>query len=283
MNTTMTDPAPDTVRRLTTRQLGAVEAKRMLLHVSYLVCIAVTVLSVATLFTSAPAGGFRPMSLAYAALLLLGAMFYPLTTVVAANRVGSSTFRRASQETLGVTPMAERQRTVAACLGVVRGPVVVGGAIMVLADLVAPLVDDTGGLAARNILENLQIPVTVLGGGLLGIALARWVRVPGVLALVVLALWFGHFTVSASLSAAGDAVHGAASLGLMPTWVFSDASMAGQSSLAQEMWHLMYLLGLGLLAGVAALLHAPENRRRLVLVGAGLIVLTGVAGVLQMG
>jgi hypothetical protein len=156
MNTTITNPAPDTVRRLTTRQLGAVEAKRMLLHVSYLVCIAVTALSVATLFTSPPVGGLRPMNLAYAALLLLGTMFYPLTTVVAANRVGSSTLRRASQETLGVTPTAERQRTVAACLGVVRGPVVVGGAIMVLADLVAPLVDDTGGLAARNILSTCR-------------------------------------------------------------------------------------------------------------------------------
>ena len=154
---------------------------------------------------------------------------------------------------------------------------------MIFADVVAPLLVDADGLAARNTLEHLQIPVTVLGGGLLGIALARWVRVPGVLTLVVVALWFGHFMVSGSLSAVGEAVHGAAWFGLMPTWLFTDVSMITPAPLAQEMWHLIYLLGLSLLGGVAALLHAPENRRRLVPVGAGLVVLTGVAGVLQMG
>ena len=80
------------------------------------------------------------------------------------------------------------------------------------------------------------------------------------LALVVLALWFGHFTVSASLGAAGDAVHGAASFGLMPTWVFSDAEHGRPVIPGPGDVDLMYLLGLGLLAGVAALLHAPENR-----------------------
>jgi len=111
MNTTMADRAPDTVRRLTIRQLGAVEAKRMLLHPSYLVCIAVTALLGSTIASGQGVGSARPLSVTYGVILLLGTMFYPLTTVVAANRVSSSTFRRAPQEILGVTPTSERQRT----------------------------------------------------------------------------------------------------------------------------------------------------------------------------
>jgi hypothetical protein len=59
--------------------------------------------------------------------------------------------------------------------------------------------------------------------------------------------------------------------------------MAARSALPQEMWHLVYLVGLSLLAGVAALLHAPGRRRPLLLAGAGIAVLTGVAAVLQLG
>jgi len=95
----------------------------------------------------------------------------------------------------------------------------------------------------------------VLGAGLLGVALARWVAFPGLLALVVLALWFGHFAMSIALGLDGSNVRGTAWLGLMPTWLFSDATMAARSPLPQEMWHLVYLVGLSLLAGVAAVLQ----------------------------
>lgn len=286
MNTTITDPAPDTVRRLTTRQLGAVEAKRMLLHPSYLFCIAFTIFAGASLVWGDGVSPDPLPALPYGVALLFGTLFYPLATVVAANRIAAATMRRAPQETLDVSPTGEQQRTLAACLGVLRGPALVGVAVMLFMDVVAPFAPTTGippGLTPRGVFEHLQVPVIVLGGGLLGIALARWVRIPGALPLLILVLWFGHFTLAVAAQNAGGPVDGPLWLVLIPTWLFTDVSMITPAPLAQEMWHLMYLLGLGLLAGVAALLHAPANRRRLVLVGAGLVVLTGLAGVLQMG
>ena len=109
-----------------------------------------------------------------------------------------------------VTPTQERRRATALCLGVLTGPAVVGVGIMLLAFVVGPFVPDGDGLAARTPLELLQIPATVLGAGLLGVALARWVAFPGVLALVVLGLWFGHFAVATTLIADGAVVHGPA-------------------------------------------------------------------------
>jgi len=268
---------------LTVRLLGVTEARRMLWHPANAVALAATVLAVASIIFSGESTQRPPATIAYAALLLLGTVFYPLATVVAANRVAGATSRRSVREAMTVTPTQERRRTMALCLGVLTGPVVVGVGIMLLIAAVGPFGPNGDGLAARTLLELLQISVTVLGGGLLGVALARWVAFPGVLALVVLGLWFGHFAVATTLSTDGAVVHGPAWLGLMPTWLFSDATMAARSPLPQEMWHLVYLVGLSLLAGVAALLHAPGRRRPLLLAGAGIAVLTGVAAVLQLG
>ena len=270
-------------RPSTVRPLGAAEARRMLRHPANAVALAATVVAVATIIFSGESTQRHPTTIAHAALFLLVAMFYPLATVVAANRVAGATSRRSVREAMTVTPTQARRRTMAMCLGGLTGPAVVGVGIMLLAFVVGPFVPDGDGMAARTLLELLQIPATVLGAGLLGVALARWVAFPGVLALVVMALWFGHFAVATTLSADGAVVHGPAWLGLMPTWLFSDQSMAARSPLPQEMWHLVYLAGLALLAGVAALLHAPGRRRPLLLAGAGIAVLTGVAAVLQLG
>lgn len=270
----------------TIRQLGAVEARRMLLHPAYLFCLAFTVLAGAFLVWGDGVGPDPLPGLPYAVAMLFGALFYPLATVVAANRVAAATLRRAPRETLDVTPTREQQRTMAACLGVVRGPALIGVAVMLFMDVIAPFAPTAStlnGLTPRGVLEHLQVPVIVLGGGLLGIALARWVRIPGALALVVLALWFSHLTIADAAQTAGGLVSGPVWLVLIPTWLFTDATMLTPFPVSQEMWHLVYLLGLALLAGVAALLHAPANRRPLLLAGTVLVVITGIAAVLQMG
>lgn len=275
----------DAAERATTWQLAGVEARRMLLHPSYLFCLVFTAIAGASLTFGDDVGDDPVAGLPYAVPLLFGALFYPLTTVVAANRVAASTQRRSPQEVLGVTPTGEQRRTFATCVALLRGPVLVGLVVMLFMDLTATVVPQGSiapGLMPRGVLEHLQIPVTVLGGGLLGIAVARWAKVPGLLALVVVGLWFGHMVTSIATQHGGP-VTGATWLVLIPTWLFSDATMITASPLSQEMWHLVYLLGLSLLAGVAALLHAPERRRPLLMTGAVLVVVTGVAAVLQMG
>lgn len=268
-----------------TWQLGSVEARRMLMHPSYLFCFGFTIVAGLSLVWGDNVGPDPVRGLPYSATLLFGALFYPLTTVVAANRVAAATMRRAPQETLGVTPTLERDRTLGACLGLLRGPVLIGVIVMLFLDVIAPLSPADSippALTPRGVLEHLQVPAVILGGGLLGIALARWIRFPGALPLVVLALWFGHFVVAAE-TATGGLVSGATWLVLIPTWLFSDATMLTLSPISQEMCHLVYLLGLSLLAGVAALLHAPGRRGPLLATGAVIAVVTTIAGLLQMG
>jgi ABC-type Fe3+ transport system permease subunit len=143
---------------LTVRLLGVTEARRMLWHPANAVALAATVLAVATIIFSDESSQQQPATIAQAALLLLGTMFYPLATVVAANRVAGATSRRSVREAMTVTPTQERRRTMALCLGVLTGPVVVGVGIMLLAFVVGPFVPESDGLAARTLLELLQIP-----------------------------------------------------------------------------------------------------------------------------
>jgi hypothetical protein len=49
------------------------------------------------------------------------------------------------------------------------------------------------------------------------------------------------------------------------------------------MWHLAYLLGLSVLAGVAALLRTPGNRRGLLITAAIAVIATGLACWQQLG
>jgi hypothetical protein len=49
------------------------------------------------------------------------------------------------------------------------------------------------------------------------------------------------------------------------------------------MWHLGYLLGLSVLAGVAALLRTPGNRRGLWITAAAAVTVTGLAAWQQLG
>ena len=53
--------------------------------------------------------------------------------------------------------------------------------------------------------------------------------------------------------------------------------------LHREMWHLTYLLGLGVLAGIAALLRTPGPRRVLYAAGAAAAAVTALAAFRQLG
>ena len=164
---------------------------------------------------------------------------------------------------------------------------VVGVAGMLIMSVVAPLTapkagDPANGVYGRGVLEHLQVPALVLGAGLLGIALARWVPVPGALPLVVLTLWFGTGALYAPADANG-VVHAPTWFAPWIMWAAENAGLARDHPLGQEMWHLAYLLGLAVLAGVAALLRTPGNRRGLWTTAAIAVIVTGLAGWQQLG
>jgi hypothetical protein len=267
--------------------LGRVEARRMLRHPAYWFGLAYLVL-LSTYATIDVVRGRDDIWNAVYGITMIGiCMLYAPLTVISANRVAAAAFRRRVREPLDAAPVDARQRTIGAILGLLRGPVLVGVAAMVIMSAVAPLTapkagDPVNGIYDRGVLEHLQVPVLILGAGLLGIALARWVPVPGVLPLVMLTLWFGTSALYAPADANG-VVHAPTWFAPWIVWAAENAGLAVNYPLGQEMWHLAYLLGLSVLAGVAALLRTPGNRRGLWVTAAIAVIVTGLAAWQQLG
>ncbi|MCA2216277.1 hypothetical protein [Jidongwangia harbinensis] len=138
----------------------------------------------------------------------------------------------------------------------------------------------------RTAVEYLQVPTLVLGAGLLGIAVARWLPWPGLLPLTTLTLWLGtialyyHFTeyIGPTLGGPPEVVQPRTWLALWPVWFASNQGILPRQPLGQEMWHLAYLLGLGALAGTAAVLRTDGPRRSVWAAAAGIAAQPSPAG-----
>jgi hypothetical protein len=269
-------------------QLGRVEARRLLVHPAYLLAVAPAIIAP----VAGTAAGQRgsPWLVAYVALSLSTCLFYPLMTLVAAYRVAASTHRANVRDPFAATPMADRPRTLAVIAGVVRGPVLVGVLGMALLDVMAPFVrparlngdQSVRPFHALGVLDLAQVPLLVLGGGLLGIALARWVPLPGTAVIAPLALWFGLGIFVVAGPTPSGAVPTQAWFAPMFTFAVKDDGMPNSAPAAQNLWHLGYLLGLSLLAAMAALLRSPGGRRPLLAVSAVLAGATAIAGIVQV-
>jgi hypothetical protein len=244
------------------RQLSIVEGRRMLRHPAY--ASAVLYGAVYAGETILAGGGGPAANAAYAVVLLSFLLVYAPITLVAANRVAAATYRRRVRDPLDGTPVDDRQRTAAAILGLLRGPVLVGLALAVVVSVLGAFTtsataDRLVAVYPRTPLDYLQLPALVLGAGLLGIAVARWLPRPGVLPLVAIMLVVGFLALYQEVRT--DVVRGRAWLELWPVWVMSPKGLLPRQPLGQEMWHLAYLLGLGALAGVAGLLRTNGPRR----------------------
>ncbi|MCA2216276.1 hypothetical protein [Jidongwangia harbinensis] len=263
------------------RRLGAVEARRMLRHPAYPMAM-LYIVAFGTAMVVNDEGA--PANQAYLIVMLSVLLVYAPATIVVANRVAAATFRSRVREPLDAVPVDERQRTVGAILGVLRGPVLVGCAaaalLLVLDGYATPYTAvRNDAVYPRTAWEYLQLPALVLGAGLLGIAVARWLPWPGVLPLTVLVVGFG--TIAMYPVTVADSVHASAWYALWPAWFALDVGMLPRKPLDQEMWHLAYLLGLGALAGVASLLHTRGPRRTLCIAVAVAVLVTAAAGWLQ--
>ena len=237
--------------------------------------------------------GGRLANFGYIVATLSLLLIYAPLTFVAANRVAASTYRSRIREVLDGTPVDGRQRTVGAIVGLVRGPVVVGSVgaavLLVLGEFAtAHTAVASDRVYQRTPLEYLQVPAIVLGAGLLGIAVARWLPWPGMLPLTALVLWLGtiamYYQFTAVQQSSGpEVVPGRTWLAFWPVWLASNQGMLPRQPLDQEMWHLTYLLGLGVLAGIAALLRTDGPRRALCAAAGAIAAATAVAAWLQLG
>jgi hypothetical protein len=200
-------------------------------------------------------------------LLLL---FVPLMSLLPANLVASSARRAHAEETLAAAPLSARTRTLALCLASF-GPAAVSAAGAVaywwVAYRAGPVLDDAVPMAAIA-----SVPLLFVGAGTLGIATARWVRVPGAAFAVMIALGTG--TIAFANTGLGA--------WLCP-WVGAYAEAENPlAASGSHLWHAVYLLGLSGLAAVAALVRHPGGRRPLLITGAGIALLTALAGWAQL-
>ncbi|GIE81973.1 hypothetical protein Aph02nite_79230 [Actinoplanes philippinensis] len=272
------------------RRLGVVEARRMLRHPAYPIVMLYAVMFAVTVRANNEGG--PTANFAYSVVSVSVLLIYAPLTFVAANRVAATTYRSQVRDVLDATPVDDRQRTVGAVVGLLLGPVVVGlgGALVLLmiGESASPLAPANDRVYQRTPLEYLQVPAIVLGAGLLGIAVARWLPWPGMLPLTAIALWLGtivmydqHFIVYETTTY--EVVPARTWFALWPVWFVDMGGMLPRQPLAQEMWHLAYLLGLGVLAGIAALLRTDGPRRALYVTAGGAVVVTAVAAWLQLG
>jgi hypothetical protein len=188
-------------------------------------------------------------------LAVLALLWFGPATFFAANLVASSGRRAHAESQLEAAPTTAQTRTLATCLGVL-GPTAIGVGLAA----VLWIVDHVGGTLyrAQGPAELAAIPLCALGGGLLGVAVARWLAWSGAPLLVMVALiaWVVAVMERGDLRWTGPWT-------LSPGYLDDYGLTAGSQG-----WHAVYLLGLGLLAAVAALLRYPSYRRPLLALGA---------------
>jgi hypothetical protein len=281
MNTlTGTHPAQAWTRAA--RQLSGIEARRMLRHPAYpaaTLYIAVFIVSAITQQTTGPPGNFI-----YQSVLFVMLVAYAPVTLVAANRVAAQTYKNRVRGPFDAAPVDSRQRTVAAILGLLRGPVaagLIGVPVLLILDQFTSTAT-TDAVYQRTAVEYLDLPGLVLGAGLLGIAVARWLPQPGALPLTAVVLWLG--TVAMYRPSNADLAHGSTWFTLWPVWFAKpDGNQLPRQPFDQESWHLTYLFALGVLAGIAALLRTDGPRRALWATAAVTVGVGALASWQQLG
>jgi hypothetical protein len=211
----------------------------------------------------------------FGAITTAATFFTGVLGLFAANLLATRDHRAGARELLAPLPAREHDRTLALCAASLAP------AAMSLAVVLAfhGVLLATGAYGARVPGAGLllQGPVTVLGGCLLGVMVARWLPARGaavltVVALVVVNVWTEE----------DDARR---PFGFMTSWLQWVPPMPDGSTPLIEgspAWHVVYLAALCGLAATGALLRTATRRLTLLGVGAALAATAAAAGFLQV-
>ena len=214
---------------------------------------------------------------AYIGLLLLGPV-----TFICAHLVATSARRAGASAQLDASSMAGRHRDLALCLGVLIGPATLAlglalAGAWLASGVVVTLNPEAPGVMDWSASDVIQLPALVLGAGILGVVVARWLRFPGSLlvgfiGMCTLTLWM--------MAPALPAVRPWLSWFAMISW-FSDMD-AALTPAASMAWHAAYLLAWSWVGVCAVALRHGDGRRAWFLgLGIGVVVLVGT-GIAQI-
>jgi hypothetical protein len=247
-------PAPGT-GPATARALAVTEARRLLRHPAFLAGVVVTVLLVA-LVGGEPAPDWPGWS------MNIVLVFAPLGwfTIVATDLMALRDRRAGTSELIDTTPATPATRTVALALATLATiPVTV--ALLAGAGAYAMWRHDPIGAPVPR--ELAVALVLVVGGGVVGIAVARWVprAIAGVAAVVVviqLQIWMTRSTISPSR--------------WLAFWVEPPAIGLLEVHPRPALWHLAWLLAWVAIMAVVAVARHGLHRPLLATVAAAVLV-----------
>ncbi|MEV0972884.1 hypothetical protein [Microtetraspora glauca] len=253
--------------------LATNEARRLLCHPLNLLGVAMWCIAVGTDAWAGP----RP---AFTALTAPMTLFWGVPVFFAANLVTSSARRAGTEELLEGLPRWREDRTGALCLAALA-PFFMGVAAQALLSCLYLV---TGNQLERfpTIAELACGPLNLLGGCLLGIAVARWTPWPGAPLLIMIILVRVNQYVNTAGAGDGQETGPFYLLGF-----YADFALWGPHPYLAAIgfnpgsvgWHAVYLLGLCLGAGALAMLADSSRRRLWLAVGALAVVVVAFAGI----
>jgi len=210
----------------------------------------------------------------YIGLVTLPSFLLGPLTLFATSLLASRERRAGTTEILAAVPASARTQT----LGLLIAPAGPAALAAVVAAAQVAVFRAFGLVPSRwPTIEELAIhPTMVLGGGMLGVAVARWLPVPGGTALIMFLL---VATYPAGAALGRDSWMSFAPLMDLATTEDFQHVTYFPGSVA---WHVAYLLCLDAMAAIAALLATPGPKRGLLTIGAGAALAAAAAGWAQL-
>jgi hypothetical protein len=207
----------------------------------------------------------------YGTIFVAVTFFTPMIVLFAANLIASSARRGRAEEMLSATPTTDTRRTWAMTLGVAL-PLAGTGAVAVGAMV---LIDSVNDIPPEDLLtagELAQLPLILVGAGLLGVLGARWLPFTGGALITFVAATLG-----------GVVVFGRFDSGIWWMWWTTGYTFEGVAPVPGEPWlHVAYLFGLCVCAAVAAVYRHRTEWTRLVFVGGPVLAATLAVGWFQL-
>ena len=199
--------------------------------------------------------------------------FYGVFVYFAANLVASRDTRARSGELLAVTPSPVTDRVAGLCVAAAVPALVCTGFVLLVHAM--HLARDLY-FVTPDVWHLAQGPLTVLGGALLGIMVARVTSVPGAALLVMIAMFAWNVWVS-------NHPTDIQALGTFMSWArwAPHRDWVGMEP-GSPAWHVAYLASLCAMAATGAFLRESRRPWRVLALGAVLTAVAVVTGWLQL-